>query len=214
VCKNRPEDAKNAKEEMMMWKLGIAAALNLQALCGAVMGYEAMYPRTPSGAVEVKELPERKALYTQSTEDYFNGDNGLFIKLFRYIEKHDVAMTVPVESDVNTSRMRFFAGGDAKTKALPDEGGVVVEAMPAQRVLSAGLRGGYTRETFTEGLGMIDAWLARNPDWMKVGEPYAVYWHGPFVPAFLKRSEVHVPIAKTIAGGTPAGEQARKEVAP
>ncbi|MEY5012255.1 MAG: hypothetical protein RLZZ253_3394, partial [Verrucomicrobiota bacterium] len=33
-------------------------------------------------------------------------------------------------------------------------------------------------------------------------EPYAVYWNSPFVPGFLKHSEVHIPL-------TPASERSK-----
>jgi hypothetical protein len=38
-------------------------------------------------------------------------------------------------------------------------------------------------------------WLERHADqWEAAGEPYAVFWNSPFMPGFLKRSEVHQPL--------------------
>ena len=43
----------------------------------------------------------------------------------------------------------------------------------------------------------LKAWLAKRTDVKAAGEPYAVYWNSPFVPFFLKQSEVHIPVAPT-----------------
>ena len=37
-------------------------------------------------------------------------------------------------------------------------------------------------------------WLATRPDVEAAGAPYGVYWHAPYVPPFLKRFEVHIPV--------------------
>ena len=37
-------------------------------------------------------------------------------------------------------------------------------------------------------------WLAKEKKYEIAGDAYAVYWDGPFVLGFFKRSEVHVPI--------------------
>jgi len=37
-------------------------------------------------------------------------------------------------------------------------------------------------------------WFAKNNKYEQDGPAYGVYWNGPFVPGFLKRSEVHIPI--------------------
>ena len=36
----------------------------------------------------------------------------------------------------------------------------------------------------------------KNKDFEPAGECYGVYWNGPFIPGFFKRSEVHLPIRK------------------
>jgi hypothetical protein len=36
--------------------------------------------------------------------------------------------------------------------------------------------------------------LAKDNKWEIAGDAYAVYWDGPFVLGFFKRSEVHLPV--------------------
>ena len=173
----------------------------LAALSAApTMAYEALYPRTEAGVVEIKELPARRALAARGSGTYFKSADGVFMKLFRYIDRNQVAMTVPVEADVQENRMRFFAGADAQDRALPDTETVTVTNLPALTVASAGLRGAYTEETFERGRTQVRQWLEQNADrWEAAGEPYAVFWNSPFMPGFLKRSEVHQPLRRRAA---------------
>lgn len=158
------------------------------------MAYESNYEPTAVGIVEVKDLPPARVLQAESSDDYFEASNGLFMTLFRYLKKNDLSMTVPVEADPRPGRMRFFVERGS-TRALPSgEQGVLVLERGAVKVASLGLRGAYSRENFEKGLTELRAWLAENPAWTPVGEPYAVFWNGPFTPWFLKRSEVHIPV--------------------
>ncbi len=167
------------------------------------MAYEAMYERTPVGTVEIKELPGRLALETRTDQSYFERDNGLFMRLFRYIEANEIAMTVPVEAEEKPGVMRFFVGGD-HGKTPSDSEQVQVVEMPARTVASLGMRGGYNHGNFEKGRTKLLRWLAEQSDWEAEGEPYVVYWHGPFVPRWMKRSEVHIPVrvAESRAEGT------------
>jgi DNA gyrase inhibitor GyrI len=160
----------------------------------SAMAYESNYEPTAVGVIEIKNLPPARVLQTEGSGDYYDVSDGLFMTLFRYLKKHDLSMTVPVEADPKPGRMRFFVERE-NTRALPSgEGGVSVLERPAVKVASIGVRGGYSRENFEKGLAELRAWLEGHPAWMLVGEPYAVFWNGPFTPWFLKRSEIHVPV--------------------
>ena len=73
---------------------------------------------------------------------------------------------------------------------------VVVERVPERLVASRGRKGSYSRENFEQTRGELLAWLKTRPDLEATGDPYAVYWRGPFTPWFLKRTEVHVPVRR------------------
>lgn len=171
--------------------------LGLLLLIGAfnVRAYEEMYEATAAGEIKVKTLPARKAMTADGAGAYFDGADSVFMKLFRYIDRNNVAMTVPVESEVAENRMRFFVGADDKDRALTNATDVVLTEVPARTVVSMGLRGGYTKDTYDRGVAALKAWLETNKaDWASDGEPYAVYWNGPFMPGFMKKSEVHWPV--------------------
>ena len=156
--------------------------------------YESMYEKTKVDQIEIKDLPQRTALQSKSKGAYFDADNDMFMKLFRYIQSNEIKMTVPVEAEMEPGSMRFFAGQDAADKKLASEKEVEVVTLPARQVASIGVSGGYTRANFEKARAKLDEWLGKNNEWKADGEPYAVYWNSPFVPNMLKHSEVHVPV--------------------
>ena len=159
---------------------------------------DAVYPATAPGKIEIKRLPALTALDTATTNAYFGEENVLFRRLFRYISEHDVAMTTPVEADLRPGRMRFFQGPAARS-ALTNAGPVSVERMPERTVASIGVRGSYTSEHYEEALKELRGWLDGRKDWAVDGPPRAAFWNSPFMPGFLKRFEVHVPVRPAAA---------------
>tara|TARA_B100000886_G_scaffold154405_1_gene105110 strand:- start:23269 stop:23838 length:570 start_codon:yes stop_codon:yes gene_type:complete len=159
-------------------------------------GYEAMHEKTPVGIIKILNLPERIALEASSKVSYFDENNGLFRKLFRYISNNDIAMTTPVEADITPGKMRFFVGADDIDKKFIDSKEVKIKSVPTLKVIAIGIRGGYTKARFLENEKKLYHWLTENKNFEKAGETYGVYWNGPFVPGLLKRSEIHLPIQK------------------
>ena len=159
-----------------------------------LIAYESMHEKTPVGKIVVIDLPERLALEANSKGSYFDSDNGLFRKLFRYISSNDVSMTTPVEADINPGKMRFFVGKKDAAKNLQPNTSVDVITLPKRKVASIGIRGGYSKENFWKNKERLEIWISKNKQFNQDGDAYGVYWNGPFVPGFFKRSEVHIPI--------------------
>mgnify|MGYP001162536611 FL=1 len=153
-----------------------------------------MHEKTPVGKIMVVNLPERLALEASSDESYFSENNGLFRKLFRYINKNDISMTTPVEADIKPGKMRFFVGPDDQIKSYKSSTDVIVRTISPSKVVAIGIRGGYTEQRFQENRIKLLQWVKNNPKYESSGEAYGVYWNGPFVPGPFKRSEVHLPI--------------------
>ena len=168
-----------------------------------LMAYESMHEKTPVGEIKILELPARIALEATSDSNYFGENNGLFRKLFGYISKHDLAMTTPVEADIDPGKMRFFVGEEDAEKPRPSTSAVTVRELEPMTVVAIGIRGSYSEENFSENKTALLNWLKENPDYEQAGSAYAVYWDGPFIPWFLKRSEIHLPIK-------PRGKQSPK----
>ena len=161
-----------------------------------LIAYESMHDKTPVGKIVTIDLPERLALEAKTNGAYFDSDNGLFRKLFRYISNNDVSMTTPVEADINPGKMRFFVGKKDASKNLQSNNSVDVITLPTRKVVSIGIRGGYSKKNFLENKRKLEIWLSENKNFTQNGDAYGVYWNSPFVPGFFKRSEVHIPIIK------------------
>ena len=173
----------------------ILLSLTVQLLIApSLSAYDSMYEKTPVGKIMVLELPERLALEAKSGNSYFDADNGLFRKLFRFISSNDVSMTTPVEADIKPAKMRFFVGEKDMNKNLKSSNSVKVAKMSARMVVSIGIRGGYSEKNFIFNQSKLIEWIAKNKKYEQKGPAYGVYWNGPFVPGFFKRSEVHIPI--------------------
>jgi DNA gyrase inhibitor GyrI len=158
--------------------------------------YEAAYPKTPNGQIEIKKIPASRLMVTESPGSYFDSNNELFSRLFRYISSNDVAMTVPVEAEINNARMKFYVGSPDSGKDLRDRGEVKVVSVPERSVAAIGIRGSYSKDKFEENRAKLESWLQANARYASAGDAYAVYWDAPFKPWFLKHSEVHIPVAK------------------
>jgi effector-binding domain-containing protein len=152
---------------------------------------------TAAGFCEVKTLPVRTVLRASTRGEYFQENNGLFRRLFQAINQNKVPMTVPVEAKMKPGTMIFYLDqASAKRGDLQLPAGVTRQSLPSRTVASVGIRGGYTRESYEENLAKLRGWLQTQKNWRVAGEPYAVYWNGPFTLAPFKRSEVHLPVQK------------------
>lgn len=159
-----------------------------------VPAYERAFEKTAPGSIEVKVIPERTVIIASREGKYFEQNNALFRKLFGYISQNDIAMTVPVKAEMDPGRMYFYVGSDDLDKDLADTEYVQVRVEPSTRVLSIGIRGGYSEKNFEQAQKKLFDHLEASEDWKMSGPAYAIYWNGPYVPAFLKQFEVHIPI--------------------
>lgn len=180
----------------MSVRFGWAALIVVCALAAQAKAYDAAFEKTPVDKLKVLTVPAGRWLVTSGQGNYFEQSNQLFRRLFRYISDNDVKMTVPVTARLEPATMAFYAGKNAK-KALSSTAEVEVVDVDANTVVAIGARGGYTRENVAAALDKLEKWLAELPGYKAAGEPYAVFWNGPFVPNFLKRFEVHIPVEKT-----------------
>ena len=181
-----------------LMKIFLWVALALAVGSAKLAAVSEAYPRTSPGDLELKTLPAARWMRTESSTDYFAADNGLFMKLFRYIDSNKIPMTAPVEAGIKPGTMVFYMDDASARRAdLAETAQVKLSSVPERRVAAIGIRGSYSRENYEEALTELKAWLAKRTDVKSSGEPYAVYWNSPFVPFFLKQSEVHIPVAPT-----------------
>jgi effector-binding domain-containing protein len=153
-----------------------------------------MHKKTPVGKIMIIDLPARTALEASTEKSYFSENNGLFRKLFKYINNNDISMTTPVEADIKPGKMRFFVGSDDKIKKISSSKDVVIRKLSPSKVVAIGIRGSYSEKKFRENKSKLTNWIKINKQYEPSGEAYGVYWDGPFIPSFFKRSEIHLPV--------------------
>ena len=176
---------------MTMRRFTLILALVATAL---TMSASEACPPTPAGTTELKTLPAGVLLKSAGRGNYFDGADNLFGPLFRYISRHDIAMTTPVEARIDDAAMYFWVAASQEAKVAGPDGAVVVERVAERRVASRGGRGSYSRMNYEKTRDELLAWLEGRSGLKLAGAPYAVFWHGPFTPWFAKRYEVHVPV--------------------
>ena len=115
----------------------------------ALLAYESAYPMAETGSVEIIRLPAARLLEARMNGNYFQGSNKMFMRLFDYIKTNDIAMTVPVEAQLENAGMRFYLGSDAPTKLdNTDEVGIV--ELPQRQVLRLGGKGSYSESNINQ----------------------------------------------------------------
>jgi effector-binding domain-containing protein len=162
-----------------------------------IYGVEEAFKRTSAGKIEVKIIPASMVMVSEGEGNYFGTRNYLFRRLFNYISENNVAMTTPVEARIENAQMKFYVGSKDKLKELKDRGNVKVVTIPQRTVVSIGIRGAYTEGNFEKAKTRLEQWLTDTAGYRRAGAAYAVYWDAPFMPWFLKRSEVHIPVEKS-----------------
>lgn len=172
----------------------VSTALILLSSATVMTATEQAYPKTEVGEFEIKTLPPATLIVSRSEKGYFDEDNQLFRPLFRYIQERNIAMTTPVEAEMDPGEMFFYIGEDVPAADLDDTNGVKIRTLPERNVASLGVRGSYSDSNFNEAKKRLEKWLATQPDWEPDGEARGVFWNGPFTLWFLKRFEVHIPV--------------------
>ena len=156
--------------------------------------YEQAFHKTGVGEFEIKALPATRLIASQTKAAYFDGNTSLFPPLFRYISSRDIAMTTPVEAEINPGVMYFYISANVSSDKLDITKDVSVCELPERLVASLGVRGAYSEHNFNKASAKLSAWLLKSPVYQATGMARGIFWNGPFIPSFFKRFEVHIPV--------------------
>ncbi len=179
------------------------------------------YPApTPPGAIEIKQYESvRRAEFSSSGGMGWGGGKG-FWPLFRHIQRKEIAMTAPVETeyaDTNNDRkldrwtMAFLYHSTSDGPTGADGSVKVVDTAPIT-VVSLGLRGGSAIKSPEKAAKPLEEWLAANAtEWKRQGDLRVLGYNGPNVRAANRWWEVQIPIERVTAPATPASESVYSE---
>ncbi len=146
--------------------------------------------------------------------------NRAFGSLYRYIAgdnqpRDRVAMTAPVsqrragETIAMTAPVGQQAVGDQwavsfmmpasytmETLPVPDHPDIVIRERPAQRVAAVRYAGRWSEKNYHRHKVALQQWI-ESQGWDVIGETVWARYNAPFVPAFMRRNEILIPVSTT-----------------
>jgi hypothetical protein len=174
------------------------------------------------GAFELREYAPHVVAETRVEASFTDAGNAAFQRLFRYISgdnvaQQKIAMTAPVtqsrseaggEKIAMTAPVTQVAADDGyrvaftlpasytlETAPTPLDKTIEIRAVPAQLVASWRYSGRWTENNYREHEAELRAAIeARNLE--VAGEPILARYNPPFMPSFLRRNEVLVPVTR------------------
>ncbi len=164
-------------------------------------------PPTADGKIEVKSYPAYRCATYRATGELATAANRAFSPLYQHISSNEISMTAPVETRYPSSTLKAAGSDDSmgeaqvsflyrSTDIYPKEiaNKISVEDIPPMTVVSLGLAGGYSYQSYQEGLAKLNDWREQHREYEVVGEPRRFFYDGPYIPDALKRSEIQIPV--------------------
>ena len=156
------------------------------------------------GLIRIKAYPPVRSAWAKGD----NPEDGQFMTLFRHIKSRQVAMTAPVVMEYDsatpsagsepdrTGGMAFLYRrvGQGKTGRF---GPVAVSDEKPLKVVSVGVKGAYFRYRFRNAFARLYDWMDKHPEWRPSGMPRVLGYNSPFMPFWLKYSEVQIPVVRS-----------------
>ena len=174
------------------------------------------------GAFELREYAPHLVAETHVEAGFAEAGNIAFQRLFRYISGENttkqkismtapvtqsrsgdagekIAMTAPVTQVASDTGYRVAFVVPAKytldTVPVPSDPRVGIRAVPAQRVATWRYSGRWTTTNYQQHLAELRSAIAAR-GLKETGEPILARYDPPFMPSFLRRNEVLIPVAR------------------
>ena len=175
------------------------------------------------GAFELREYAPHLVAETSVQAGFEDAGSIAFRRLFRYISgdntmQQKIAMTAPVtqsrssgEKIAMTAPVTQVASGGGYTVAFvvpskytadtvpqPDDPAIRIRAVPRQLIATWRYSGRWTPANYQEHESELRQAMASR-QLKAIGEPILARYDPPFMPAFLRRNEVLIPVAPIAA---------------
>ena len=169
------------------------------------------------GAIQIREYAPVVVAETEVQGDFERVSNEGFRRLAGYIfggnrSRSTIAMTAPVSQSQSQKiamtapvgqvpgpgggwLIRFTMPAEHRLDSLPvpDDDRVHLREIPAQRVAALRFSGSWSRRRFEAQRARLEQWLA-EAGLEPAGEPTFARYNPPWVPWFLRRNEVLLPL--------------------
>jgi hypothetical protein len=203
------------------WSTGLLTTLSLLAISTAMAIEEPRFRVLErDGAFELREYAPHVVAETRVEAEFESAGNAAFQRLFRYISGHNVAqqkiaMTAPVTQSRSEARGEKIAMTAPVTQVAADDGyrvaftlpssytletaptpldkTIEIRAVPAQLVASWRYSGRWTESNYRDQEARLREQIEER-GLETSGEPTLARYNPPFMPAFLRRNEVLIPV--------------------
>lgn len=169
------------------------------------------------GKFEIREYAPHILAETIVEGDLEEAGNKAFRPLFRYISgdnraRTKVAMTAPVSQEktgekitmtapVNQQRLQdrwavsftMPASYTLETLPIPDDPKITFRQVPARRMAAARYSGFWSEKNYLQNKTDLEAWM-RELGFASGGDPVWARYNPPFMPWFLRRNEILIPV--------------------
>jgi effector-binding domain-containing protein len=150
--------------------------------------------------------------------NFEDASNAAFRKLFKYISgsntsRSEIAMTAPVKQESQAEKIAMTApvGQRAaeqgwavsfmmpasytmKTIPLPTDDSIVLREIPAHQAAAIRYSGTWSEKKYKQHLVLLQNWIEQK-SLEPTGQPLWARYNAPFVPWFMRRNEILIPIA-------------------
>jgi len=151
-------------------------------------------------------------------DSFEKASNVAFRKLFKYISgsnssRSEIAMTAPVIQEPKAEKIAMTApvGQRAaeqgfavsfmmpasytmETIPLPVDASVVIREIPAHRAAAIRYSGTWSEKKYEKHLVLLQNWIEQN-NLESTGQPLWARYNAPFIPWFMRRNEILIPVA-------------------
>lgn len=150
----------------------------------------------PVGEIVLKQYPA----YRLARAPMKRSSGQPFFRLFQHIQRNDIAMTAPVQTDYadGESTMAFlYANQEIEEPGV--EGTVEVVDLPPMTAISIGMRGYESNKMRSQLEGALAAWLEAHADQFEVAGPMrSMGYNSPMVRGSRRFFEVEIPVRKIV----------------
>jgi effector-binding domain-containing protein len=169
-------------------------------------------------ALEIRQYEAAIIAEVIVNDSFEDASNVAFRKLFNYISgsnssRSKMAMTAPVTQEPQEEKIAMTApvgqraaeqgwaisfmmpaSYNMETIPLPVDTSIVLREIPAHRAAAIRYSGTWSEEKYRKHLDLLQNWIEQN-SLEPTGQPLWARYNAPFVPWFMRRNEILIPIA-------------------
>jgi effector-binding domain-containing protein len=172
---------------------------------------------------ELREYEPHILAETTVDGEFEDAGNEAFGRLFKYIsgnnkQQQKVAMTSPVGQEPSSQKIEmtspvgqrkqdgkwvvsFMMPASLTLETIPEpkDPNVSIREVPARLIAAVRYSGFWSEKSYRRNLSKLQDWIANNR-LTPIGEPIWARYNPPFMPWFLRRNEILVPVASPESG--------------